>query len=380
VASGTGGSTGSLSLVFLKQVDEGDGENKLRYCVFGLLEQRWKLMAKHCFVIMPFSHTTDEHSEDYWPQFFCNFIKPTVGNLGYSCSRSQARPSNIIKDISKELFEADLVLAVLTDCKPNVWYELGIRHALRRGTIMIIEEGKNLPFDINQYGVIKYKDTILGRSEFEGLLQLFVRNIETQQPADSPVADFFSSYFLQPALLAASVQGSPFTFESLIDQAEKKLFVIGQNLHFLAQDKYKERLFTALCHKSISVDIMICDDQADYILKAISDFTATSFPDDLRHSIDTFQTWQKEADKANLQLTVKLSKHLGTLSLTFVDPEEETGRLLLIPVFAESHTAGRPCFWLTKKEHEKAFSTYFQVYETLWRAREARRICEKGRP
>lgn len=150
-------------------------------------------MAKRCFVIMPFSATTEKHTASYWNNFFFKFVKPSIEKLGYSCTRSKAQPSNIIKDILKELLDADLVLAVLTDFNANVWYELGIRHALRKGTIMMIEEGQKLPFDISQYGVIKYEDTIAGASDFEEKLRSFIQKIEIDQPADSPAIDFLGA-------------------------------------------------------------------------------------------------------------------------------------------------------------------------------------------
>ncbi|GAI92353.1 unnamed protein product, partial [marine sediment metagenome] len=64
-------------------------------------------MSKRCFVIMPFSKTTDNHTEEYWTEFFHQFIQPTVENLGYECVRSAARPKNIIKGILEELYSAE---------------------------------------------------------------------------------------------------------------------------------------------------------------------------------------------------------------------------------------------------------------------------------
>lgn len=153
-------------------------------------------MYKRCFVIMPFSETTEKHPASYWDNFFSKFVKPSIEGLGYSCSRSKAQPSNIIKDILKELIDADLVLAVLTDFNANVWYELGIRHTLRKGTIMVIEEGQKLPFDISHYGAIKYEDTIAGASDFEAKLRNFIQKIEFDQPADSPAIEFLGAQTL----------------------------------------------------------------------------------------------------------------------------------------------------------------------------------------
>ncbi|NQT71304.1 MAG: hypothetical protein HQ553_00870 [Chloroflexi bacterium] len=147
-------------------------------------------MEKRCFVIMPFSKTSQKHTTTYWDNFFTNFVKPSVEMLGYSCQRSKAGPSSIIKDILTDLAESDLVLAVLTDFNPNVWYELGIRHTLRNGTIMIIEEHQELPSDISQYGVIPYQDDVAGARELENNLRDFVARIEEERPIDSPPLDY----------------------------------------------------------------------------------------------------------------------------------------------------------------------------------------------
>jgi CheY-like chemotaxis protein len=147
---------------------------------------------KRCFVVMPFSKTSNEHTTEYWNTFFSNFIKPTVEKLGYSCRRSNAQPGSIINGLIKELVYADLVLAVLTDFNPNVWYELGIRHASKNGTIMMIEEGQKLPFDISQYGVIMYNDKITGAAVFEKNLSDFIQKIESEKPADSPASGFLT--------------------------------------------------------------------------------------------------------------------------------------------------------------------------------------------
>jgi hypothetical protein len=340
-------------------------------------------MKKHCFVIMPFSKTKN-HKESYWTNLFEKFIKPSVESLGlgYDCKRSEARSSNIIKDILRELLKADIVIAVLTDLNRNVWYELGTRHALCRGTIMVIEEKEEqkLPFDIRQHGVIFYsyrEDKDPDTSKFRAELKNFIKNIEKYQDADSPAEEFFLQSHVKPVWFASAVQGSGFEFKKLAGQARRRLFVIGQNLNFLAKDACKTELFERMrADNELEVDIMICRNDPD-IVEALSEFTDPPFRADLKRSIDIFTQWQKDADSETLPLTIKLSRNLGTLSLTFVDPDENTGKLLLTPVTYRSHSSNRPCFWLTKKKHQCAFNSYFATYETLFRTM-AERIIERN--
>lgn len=144
---------------------------------------------KKCFVIMPFSETTKEHDEAYWNNFFEKFIKPALAAYSYEVEKSVAAPNNITKQIVRELAMADLVLAVLTDGKPNVFYELGVRHSLRQGTIMILEEEKQRPFDISNYGIISYSDT--KPDKFKKDLEHYIQ-IAERMSEDSPVADFLN--------------------------------------------------------------------------------------------------------------------------------------------------------------------------------------------
>lgn len=75
-----------------------------------------------------------------------------------------------------------------------MWYELGIRHALRKGTIMMIESGQQLPFDISSYGALIYEDSLGGVSGFEAALTEFIDRIERDHPVDSPAQEFLGPY------------------------------------------------------------------------------------------------------------------------------------------------------------------------------------------
>ena len=57
----------------------------------------------------------------------------------------EQRAGDIITDMFQELLIADLVVADLTIDNPNVWYELGVRHALRARGIVLVAEGARRP-------------------------------------------------------------------------------------------------------------------------------------------------------------------------------------------------------------------------------------------
>ena len=328
------------------------------------------LSRKRCFVIMPFSQTTEEHDKRYWTTFFKKYIKTSVEALGYECYRSSARPTEIIKGIIEELNTSDIVLAVLTDKNPNVWYELGIRHSLRHGTIMIIEKGERIPSDISHFGVIKYDRN--KRMNFQNELNEFIKSIEAVEDYDSPVISHFASSATQLAKTSTSVVNSPLTFGEVLDRAQENVLIVGQNLSSIATDeRHKRKLFEILKTKEIDIQLLLCDPKTDYVVRATKEFTADIFDIHLEESVTQFKKWNREIEaernsfKGNF--LVKGTNKIGNISLTFLDPRKMCGELLITPVPWQMGATVKPCFWISKMENKGSFESYWSTYETIWR-------------
>ena len=58
------------------------------------------------------------------------------------------KPGMITSQVIQHVIGAPLVIADLTERNPNVFYELAIRHAIRKPIIQIIRKGENIPFDV----------------------------------------------------------------------------------------------------------------------------------------------------------------------------------------------------------------------------------------
>jgi len=82
-----------------------------------------------------------------------------------------AGPGMIIEDIRRGIEQADIVIAEITPANPNVFYEVGYAHALKKPTILLAKRGSVLPFDIQSFRVVFYNDTIGGKAEIEHSLQ-----------------------------------------------------------------------------------------------------------------------------------------------------------------------------------------------------------------
>ena len=86
------------------------------------------------FVLMPFASEFDD--------IFGGIIKQVFEDKGFSVKRADdiENQRNILQDIIAEIFNSDLIIADVTDSNPNVYYELGIAHALGRPVIHMTQD------------------------------------------------------------------------------------------------------------------------------------------------------------------------------------------------------------------------------------------------
>lgn len=118
-------------------------------------------MDKICFVIMGYGKKTDPTLGKTFDLdvTYNNIIKPAVEKAGFKCIRGdEVLESGIIdKSMYALLIHADLVIADITTFNPNAIYELGIRHAAKPfSTIVMKEKDGNIPFDINHNKTFTY--------------------------------------------------------------------------------------------------------------------------------------------------------------------------------------------------------------------------------
>ncbi len=124
-----------------------------------------------CFVIMPFSRTTEHHTEEYWNKHFNNFLKPYIESHPLTAFRSSPLRGDILRQIITDLVTAPIVISDLTDSNPNVYWELGVRQSFKHCTITIAEHGTCLPFDLGIKGTLfYYPDNHIKMTEFTNQL------------------------------------------------------------------------------------------------------------------------------------------------------------------------------------------------------------------
>lgn len=159
-----------------------------------------------CFVISGFGPKPDLETGRIidLDKTFEHLIKPVFDKLDISCFRAKdIRHSGVIDVPMYEwIFKADIVVADVSTLNSNALYELGVRHALRPNTTIVISENQTrYPFDINHIIISKYehlgKD--IGVSEakrFKKELKKLVKSVLLLKKNDSPVYTYLPN--LQP--------------------------------------------------------------------------------------------------------------------------------------------------------------------------------------
>ncbi len=118
-------------------------------------------MVGKCFVLMPFKYPFNNYYKDILAQAIKAVgLKPNLAKNIYS-----TRP--VIEDIFHEIEESTALIADVTGRNPNVNYELGVAHTLKRPVVIITQSIKDIPFDYRHWRVYKYNTTRVGKQKLK---------------------------------------------------------------------------------------------------------------------------------------------------------------------------------------------------------------------
>ena len=123
--------------------------------------------SRTCFVIMPFGQKPDAARGDVFDfdKVYDDVIVPAVRSVARRGLRvtpirsdKVSRGGLIHERMIRFIAEADVAIADITALNPNVFYELGVRHALRdRVTVVLRRKGTQNPFNIGGIATIDYE-------------------------------------------------------------------------------------------------------------------------------------------------------------------------------------------------------------------------------
>ncbi|NIF05149.1 DUF4071 domain-containing protein [Chryseobacterium sp. Tr-659] len=199
---------------------------------------------KLCFVIMGYGKKTDPTLGKTYDldKTYHNIIKPAVLKAGFECLRSdEILESGIIdRNMYALLIRADLCIADITTFNPNAIYELGIRHAAKPfSTIIMKEKDGNIPFDLNSNKIFTYSHMgeDIGFNETlrcVDTLTKLIEEVDKTKETDSPL--FYHIRGMKPYTLPETEYTE--IIKELADK-EKGLFAIVE----AAREKMEESNF-----------------------------------------------------------------------------------------------------------------------------------------
>ncbi len=112
---------------------------------------------RKCFIVMPFGNP------DLQIVYF-DFIRPVIEKLKLICERGDdlSGSNMIMDDILTSIKNADIIVADLTGKNPNVFYEIGISHALGKPVLLLAQKRDDVPFDVQHLRILFYDYTPQG--------------------------------------------------------------------------------------------------------------------------------------------------------------------------------------------------------------------------
>ena len=116
------------------------------------IARNWREYNKNtCFILMPF--------DDKFRKVF-SAIRTELKKIDFLCTRVDLEDQDgaIINRIVKGIISSHFVIVDLSEKNPNVFYELGLSHALKDNSnvILIAQNIEDVPFDIRHLRIILY--------------------------------------------------------------------------------------------------------------------------------------------------------------------------------------------------------------------------------
>ena len=154
---------------------------------------------ENCFIICPLGEEKSETRKQS-DIMLKHVFQPILDANSYVAIRADQIPKVglITSQIINLIIESPLVIADLTDSNPNVFYELAIRHAIRKPYIQVIKKGQKIPFDLSGIRTIEIDLKDLDNVEFaKKEIENHILEYKKGHKPDSPISVASSARILQ---------------------------------------------------------------------------------------------------------------------------------------------------------------------------------------
>ena len=195
------------------------------------------MSRQRAFIIRGFGVKKDSSGQSIdFEQVHARLIAPALERCGLAggTTGEVVDAGNIRADMFALIVEADIVICDITVHNANVFYELGVRHALRKKHTVMIKgdpSADTTPFDLSTDRYLKYS-TADPAATLDALVDTIQASLRSNRDTDSPI------FLMMPALPEADPSGVtavPLDFIEEVERAEKSadkgwLRVIAEDL------------------------------------------------------------------------------------------------------------------------------------------------------
>lgn len=121
-----------------------------------------------CFVIMPIADS-DGYEKGHFSKVYEDIFKPACQIANYKAVRAdEVKQTNLIHlDILQKLIDSPMAICDLSSRNPNVLFELGLRQAFDKPTVLVQENGTPKIFDIAPLRYTEYRRELKYREVLE---------------------------------------------------------------------------------------------------------------------------------------------------------------------------------------------------------------------
>ncbi|MDH1321230.1 hypothetical protein N5C39_22945 [Enterobacter bugandensis] len=160
-----------------------------------------------CFVIMPIAETHG-YETNHFDRVYKHLIQPACAKANFKAVRADeiSNTNFIVLDILRRIVESDIAICDLSSRNPNVMYELGLRQAFNRKTVLIKDEKTVNPFDVQGFRYCSYDSSLRIDNAFENVTSIAKALTATHSADESDVNSIVQLLKIEPAQIGDKTQ------------------------------------------------------------------------------------------------------------------------------------------------------------------------------
>lgn len=145
------------------------------HCAFYEKDRSYVPNPNAIFVLMPF---TQSWSGELWEEHICPYLtnNPSDNNLVVRRA-DDMHGQGVMEDIYEGIVTAKLIVADCTRRNANVLYELGLAHAIGKQTVLLAQNVRDIPFDLQQFRFCIYQNISSGHLILKHFLHATIHDV-----------------------------------------------------------------------------------------------------------------------------------------------------------------------------------------------------------